>query len=187
MADADELIRFVSFEFDPAGERVPRVEIPVVVDTSKVVREALRDLENALRDGRPLSGVDRAHTALQGHLGHILYQAGIPFIPDSQITFLFRELTQTPRFCRRSAHGSHVNNAVGGLARVVDALGPVRNRGSIAHPNGGLLDPPEAALFVDSVKTLLAYMERRLPRVIARRNYPFDRLNAGYSVERSFA
>lgn len=160
---AHDNIRFVSFGFDPASENFPRVEIPAVVETGEVVREVLRDMESTLRDGRPLSGVDRAHTALHGHIEHILSQAGIPFAPDSQITFLFRELTQKhPAFSGNLALGPHINNAIGGLARVVDALGPVRNRGSIAHPNGNLLDAPEAALFVDSANTLLGYIERRL-------------------------
>ena len=163
---AHENIRFVSFGFDPTSESFPRVEIPPVIDTGSAVREVLRDMESALRDGRPLSGVDRAHTALHGHLEHVLSVARIPFAPDSQITFLFRELMQKhPAFSGSSTLGSHINNATSGLARVVDALGPARNRGSIAHPNDNLLDAPEAALFVDSANTLLGYIERRLAAV----------------------
>ena len=45
---------------------------------------------------------------------------------------------------------------------VVDALGPARNRGSLAHPNEDLLGPEEAMLFINTMRTLLHYVSAKL-------------------------
>lgn len=137
-------IRFVIFEFDPGTATVPFVSSPEIVDTSAAVKEALVDLDTAIRDGRPLSGVDRAHTAIQGHLEHLCSGVGIPFKPRSEITFLFREIvSKHPLFADPIGHSERVRSATQGLARVVDALGPARNHGSIAHANEVLLGDAE--------------------------------------------
>lgn len=160
---SDTNIRFVCFEFNLIAERRPEVDVPAVVDTAAAVREALQDVQRANREGRPLSAVDRVYTAFHGHLLHLLTQEGIVSPPDSVITFLFRELrTKHPAFSAISAHQSHIRDALNGLAKVVDSLSPIRNRGSIAHPNEDLLEEPEAALFVDATKSLFSYVERRM-------------------------
>ena len=41
------------------------------------------------------------------------------------------------------------------MANIVDALNPLRNRASLAHPNTGLLEEPEAMLVINAVRTLL--------------------------------
>jgi hypothetical protein len=48
------------------------------------------------------------------------------------------------------------------FATVVDALNPVRNRGSMAHANATLLDEPEAMLVINAVRTLLHYLNAKI-------------------------
>jgi len=48
------------------------------------------------------------------------------------------------------------------FSAVVDALNPIRNRMSGAHPNEVLLDEPEAMLVINAIRTLLHYLNARI-------------------------
>jgi hypothetical protein len=48
------------------------------------------------------------------------------------------------------------------MATVVDVLNPLRNKASVAHPNQDLLAEPEALLVINSVRTLLNYLDSKL-------------------------
>jgi hypothetical protein len=48
------------------------------------------------------------------------------------------------------------------MATILDALNPVRNRATVAHPNEMLLDEPEAMLVINTVRTLLHYLDAKL-------------------------
>jgi hypothetical protein len=66
------------------AERLERASSGVMVSadaeyTSEVVARALRDAETLLETSGPESAVDRAHTALHGHLGYLCEQAGITY------------------------------------------------------------------------------------------------------------
>ncbi|MGF1617098.1 MAG: abortive infection family protein [Acidimicrobiia bacterium] len=43
-------------------------------------------------------------------------------------------------------------------AAVIDALGPIRNKWSMAHPNEDLLEPGEATLVINVARSLLRYL-----------------------------
>ena len=47
------------------------------------------------------------------------------------------------------------------MASILDSLSPIRNRASIAHPNQELLAEPEAMLVVNTVRTLLNYLNAK--------------------------
>jgi hypothetical protein len=51
-----------------------------------------------------------------------------------------------------------------GFGTIVDALNPLRNKASVAHPNANLLAEPEAMLVVNSVRTVLHYLDAKLRR-----------------------
>jgi len=42
------------------------------------------------------------------------------------------------------------------------SLNPIRDQGSLAHPNEALLDEPEATLVINTVRTLMIYLEGKL-------------------------
>ena len=72
-----------------------------------------------------------------------------------------------PRLARPRAPG---NRPLGirpdAYASGVDALNTLRNRASIAHPNEGLLDREEAYLYVNAVRTLMAYIDAKLEAAV---------------------
>jgi hypothetical protein len=48
------------------------------------------------------------------------------------------------------------------LAQIVNAMNPVRNDHSMAHPNGNLLEEPEAMLAANAVRSLLHRLNMKL-------------------------
>lgn len=59
----------------------------------------------------------------------------------------------------RSADIERILNACGTIA---DALNPVRNRASVAHPNEMLLPSEEAALVINAARSVLSYLSAKL-------------------------
>ena len=49
-------------------------------------------------------------------------------------------------------------------AAIVDAMGTVRNRASLAHPNEELLDHEEALLVINLARSLLRFLDEKLIR-----------------------
>jgi hypothetical protein len=47
-------------------------------------------------------------------------------------------------------------------AAIIDALGPLRNKTSMAHPNEDLLDPEEATLVINVARSLIGYLADKL-------------------------
>ena len=65
--------------------------------------------------------------------------------------------------CVPSPGARDVERILGAMATIVDALNPVRNRASVAHPNDELLDVSSAAQSVSMVKAALDFLPRILP------------------------
>lgn len=47
------------------------------------------------------------------------------------------------------------------MANILDKLNPLRNNSSLAHPNEVLLGPDEAMLVINTVNTLLGYLNNK--------------------------
>lgn len=154
-------IRFVAVEVD-TNEGPEPVASPVLEITSDVVERALRDAERLLATEGATSGVDRVHTAFHGYLRALAARAGLTVSENAGITELFKTIReQHPSFQQTRPRQADVNRVMHSLANVVDTLNPVRNRASVAHPNEALLEEPEAMLVINSVKSLLHYMNAR--------------------------
>jgi hypothetical protein len=67
-----------------------------------------------------------------------------------------------PRLLSQTPGDRPVQQALRGLARVVDALNPARNESSLAHPNENLLEDPEAMLLINAIRTLLHYLDTKI-------------------------
>lgn len=161
MEQINNPIRFIAVDIsreDTQGVETPRLEI-----TSATVERALGDFEALLHSkGGAVSGVDRIHTALHAYLGEVCDDAGILHDEGAGITTLFQLIRQQHPKLQAHQPGVEADRILRGLAQIVDALNPVRNRKSMAHPNEGLLDEPEAMLAVNSVRTLLHYLNAKL-------------------------
>ena len=131
--------------------------------TSVVVERALADAEALLRASGASSALDRVHTALHGYMKTLCSDSGIEHGTDASLTALFGLLRQShPALKDLGIHGKPINQALRGLATILDGLNSVRNSGSLAHPNEEILLDYEAVLFINASRTFLHYMEAKL-------------------------
>lgn len=72
---------------------------------------------------------------------------------------------QHPVLSSAFPHADHVFRAIRGIASVLDALNPLRNRGSVSHPIETLLEEPEAMLAINSARTILHYLDAKLSTI----------------------
>jgi len=131
--------------------------------TSEVVARAIGDAEALIRASGATSGVDRVHTSLHGYLLAVCDAEGIAYPPDASITQLFRLLRDHhPKLKSVGPRPQDIEQVLRGMATIIDALNPVRNKTSVAHPNPVLLPKEEAMLVINSARTLLHYLDAKL-------------------------
>ncbi len=148
---------------EPEKKRVVARVTPSI--TSKVVETAISDAETLLKNSGATSGVDRIHTALHGHLIAVCESAGIKYGKDSSLTELFKLLrTQHPALQALGTRSQDISKVLNSLANILDALNPLRNKASVAHPNPNLLDEEEALLVINTAKTLLHYLDSKFSK-----------------------
>jgi len=154
----DQMIGWVS--------RLELREIPVSVElesASEIVRRALDDADTLIRSSGPQSAVDRVHTAMHGYLQRLCNEAGVAVAGGRPtMTQLFKSLrTASPILADLGVRSEEMSKILGSTATILDALNPVRNNASVAHPNDTLIGEPEARLVINIVKTLLSYFEAK--------------------------
>lgn len=150
-------VRFIVAEL--ATNDAPVVSPPVLAVTSQAVDRALRDAEHLTSRSGASSAVDRVHTAFHGYLLAMCAHSGIQVPSDPSVTQLFK-LLRVQHSGLAAAFSSSPESAriVNSLANIVDALNPIRNSSSLAHPNPSLLGEPEAMLVINTVRTLFHYL-----------------------------
>lgn len=155
-------IRFIAVDVETDDE-VQNVAQPALKITSEVVEHALSDAETLIRARGATSGLDRVHTAFHGYLKAVCEAAAIPFGSDPSITELFKLVRERhPALQLGTPTADTIKQILRSMAAIVDVLNPLRNRSSVAHPNDVLLEEPEAMLAINSVRTLLHYLNMRL-------------------------
>ena len=131
--------------------------------TSEVVIRALGDAETLIQTSGPTSAVDRVHTVLHGYLIAVCDAAGIAYRREDSMVALFRVIQANhPKFADLGPRAQDVRKVLNAFASVLDAMLPVRNQASVAHPNPSLLDEPEARLVINAGRTLLHYLDEKL-------------------------
>jgi Abortive infection C-terminus len=144
-------------------ERAGVVAVPAPAFTSEVVDRALDDAEILLREGRPTSAVDRVHTSLHGHLRYLCEQAEIPCSRDDTMVALLKKLRQLhPKLQDLGARATDIDTVLRASGSILDALNPVRNNASVAHPNQELLGGEEAQLVINVGRSLLSYLDGKV-------------------------
>ncbi len=113
------------------------------------------DSEALIKATGAVSGVDRVHTALHGYLIEICREENIRHSTDSDISALFSLIRQMHPKLQSGSPGTETQKILRGLAQIVDAMSPVRNRHSMAHPSEDLLEEPEAMLAANAIRSLL--------------------------------
>ena len=144
-------------------QAVPGVSSPQPKITSDVVERAIVDAETLIQKSGATSGVDRVHTTLHGYVMAACDDAGITYLPDSDLTGLFKLLTQKhSKLQSLGPRPQDVLKIMRSFTSALDALNPIRNRASVAHPNAALLDQPEAMFVVNAARTILHYLDAKL-------------------------
>jgi len=156
-------IRFIAIDMN-FEENVQGVPAPQNLEiTFETVEAALADAEMLIRTSGPANALDRVHTALHGYLETVCERQNIQVSENASMTTLFariREEHPALKIADPQAQKMAVQ-ILRGMAQIVDALNPVRNEKTLAHPNP-LLDGPEAMLAIHSIRTLLHYFDKRL-------------------------
>jgi abortive infection Abi-like protein len=130
---------------------------------SEVVNRALEDAEQLLAKMGAVSAVDRVHTALHGYLLAVCNGEAIAYPTEPSMTALFRLLRQThPKLRNLGPRSQDIEKVLNASAAILDAMNPVRNKASVAHPNAALLAEDEARLVINAARTLLAYLDAKL-------------------------
>ncbi len=144
-------------------EGIPCISSPALKITSDVVERSIADAEALLNATGATSGVDRIHTSMHGYLRAVCRASAIPFDEQATITQLYRLLReQHPVFLDLGTRGTDINTLLRTFSSALDALNPLRNRASVAHPNDELLELPEAMLVINVARTLLHYFDTRI-------------------------
>jgi hypothetical protein len=139
------------------------VEIDDLAVKNETVERAIQDAAVLIREQGNTSGVDRVHTALHGYLRALCAANNVTAEDDADAARLLRLLRlNVPRFRPGVARQEDVARIQGALGTIVDALSPIRNQATLAHPNEALLDVAEAALAIDAARTVLNYVNRKL-------------------------
>jgi hypothetical protein len=167
VTEANHNIRFIVVELDTdSSVEVAPVESPSLEISSDIVQRALADAEQLIHARGAASGVDRVHTAFHGYLSAVATKAVIPFPENSSVTNLFKLLRDKhPALVFREPRAKDIDRVLHSMASIIDSLNPVRNRASVAHPNKLVLEEPEAMLIINSVNTLLHYLDARFREV----------------------
>lgn len=138
------------------------IPTPDLAAAGEVLKRALGDAETLIQQSGAVSAVDRIHTALHGYLIAICNKSGIGYEANASLTRLFRSLReQHPVLAQAGAGSEEISRILQACATIMDALNPLRNRLSVAHPNEQLLGNEEAMLVVNITRTLLRYLDAK--------------------------
>jgi len=146
-------------------EAVAPVPIPTPVITSAVLERALADAEALIRTNGATSGVDRVHTALHGYMLAVCDEAKINHASDQSMIAVFKLLReQHPKLRDLGPRSQDIVHVLRSIGAIIDALNPVRNQASVAHPNEDLLETAEAMLVINISRTILHYLNAKSPK-----------------------
>lgn len=159
VTELGDYVRFIAVGVQPTDTPSP-VSSPRLTVTTDVVERTLIDAEQMLSSTGAINAVDRVHTALHGYLHDLCIRRNLikPEDEAADLTRLFK-LLRGASFFSGSVHSPHAEKVAQGLAVAIDALNPLRNHGSLAHPAPELLTEAEAMLVINAVRTILNYVD----------------------------
>jgi hypothetical protein len=147
---------------------IDRLEAKGVTDVTpqiatEVVLRALTDAEHLINTSGSTSAVDRFHTVLHGYLQAVCDGATIAYQRDDSMVALLKKLRSGhPKLQDLGPRFQDVEKILNACGSILDALLPVRNQASVAHPNRELLGEPEARLVINTGRTILHYLDSKL-------------------------
>jgi hypothetical protein len=140
----------------PVASQNPRI-------SKEVVARAIADAETLIRANGATSGVDRVHTALHGYLIAVCEDVGLSYPRNASLTQVFKVIREGhPSLQNLDPRSGDIVQVLRAAATIMDALNPVRNQATVAHPNETLLEQPEAMMVINIARTLLQYLDAKL-------------------------
>jgi hypothetical protein len=134
--------------------------------TSAVVERAIADAERLLESEGATSAVDRLHTVLHGYLQAVCDDTGITYGKNTLMSGLFGLIrSQHPAFADLGPRREEILQVLRSMSGIMDAMNPIRNEASVAHPNKDLLGRPEASLVINTARTILHYLDMKMSPV----------------------
>jgi hypothetical protein len=139
------------------------VEHPSPKNATDTVRRALADSEHLIQKNGATSAVDRVHTALHGYQLGLCSELSIILPPDASLTQVFKCLRkQHPALQAEGPRSHDIERILNALNVILDAMNPIRNRASVAHPNEILLDETDARLAINASRTIFHYLDAKV-------------------------
>jgi hypothetical protein len=162
LGELEHHIRFVAIGIN-ANDTPSPVPSPNLAITSDLVERALAETERTVAHKGGVAGVDRAHTAFHGYLRAVCAAAQIEHAVDADLTQLFKLIQKHhPAMQVEGPRGDDVAKIARAMATILDALNPLRNRATLAHANDTLLADGDAMLVINTIRTLLHYLNGKL-------------------------
>ena len=158
ICDMGHYIRHIVIDYNVVSES-SLVEEPSLKNKSQIVEEALNDAQNLLNTSGAKNAVDRIHTAFHAFLQEVCANGNIEPDKNANITNLLKLIIKQYQIFQDS--NDHIKKIIRSISAIVDAVNTTRNQDSLAHPNK-LLAEPEAMLIINSVRTLLHYLDSKL-------------------------
>lgn len=144
-------------------EGAPAVGLATPEHTRDVVIRALADADELIRTNGATSAVDRIHTALHGHILALCEAVGIEVDRETTMARALKLLRQEhPALAAIGPRAEDISRVLGAMATVLDALNPLRNNASVAHPNDELLEGPEAYMAINAARTVFGFLDAKL-------------------------
>jgi len=144
-------------------ESAAPVKSPDLKTTFETVEFAINDAETLLETKGPIHAVDRIHTALLGYLEAVCDNAAISYTKEDTLASIFQKIRKThPVFLIIAHKNPEADKIFNSIMVIFDALSPVRNNASLAHPNKQLIEEPEAMLVINVTRSLLHYFNAKI-------------------------
>jgi len=168
LVEYDPIVRWLKRNDESALENLQAdaygLTVPEIIPTgSEAAMSALVDAQALLDSRGPASAVDRVHTGLHGFLRGACESNGISFnvgaTPNQLLKLL---LDQHDALQDLGPHGDEIRRMVRTTASIVDAMGTLRNRASLAHPSEELLDQEEALFVINLARSLIRFLNSKL-------------------------
>jgi hypothetical protein len=155
-------VRFIEVTLDTDSAPAP-VATPTLLISSATVERALDDATLLIRASGAVSAIDRVHTALHGFLRAACERLHLELKGTESSSALFRRLrSQHPALTDEGPRSEDIRKICNSMGAILDALDPLRNQASVAHPNPELLGEEEAMLVINSARTILHYLNSKL-------------------------
>ncbi len=125
---------------------------------SEISLETFADAVLLLKERGAKSAMDRVHTFFHGFLLSVCRKSKFEFKKEEGITGLFKIIRENhPAF--KDNQSDAVNKIIRSLGSIIDALNPIRNHHSLAHPNENLLHEEESHFVIEIVTACTKYID----------------------------